>query len=932
MDLSARLAAILDPERVLTRAIDRVAYASDASFYRLVPRAVVRPRSVEEIQALFRVSRAERVPMVFRAAGTSLSGQAITDGILVDVSKHWKGIDVLDGGARVRVQPGAIGGVVNQRLAPYRTKLGPDPASIQACMMGGILANNSSGMCCGVARNSYHTLESLSVVLPEGLHLDTADPSAAGVLEREAPGIARGLLALRDRIERSPGLRERIRAKYRIKNTTGYSLNAFLDFASPLEILRHLMIGSEGTLGFIADAVLRTIPDEPVKSTGLLFFPDVESACAAIGPLRDSGAATLELMDRASLRAVESDPSTPANVRTLPDAAAALLVEYQCGDEAAIEPIERGARAVFGSLPLLVAPSLTRVPDEQAGLWRIRKGLFPSVGSFRRPGTSVLIEDVAFAVEHLAPAVRDLQGLFAKHGYAEGIVFGHAKDGNIHFVITQAFDTAAEIDRYAAFMDDVVDLVVRRYDGSLKAEHGTGRNMAPFVETEWGREAYGIMRSLKALFDPAGLLNPGVILNPDPRAHVADLKTLPVVAAEIDRCTECGWCERLCPSRDLTLTPRQRIAVERELGRLRDAGDSAGIADLERDFDYAVVETCAADGMCATGCPVGIDTGHLVKRLRRDGHAETSREIARFVADHLAEAETLARAALRAGHLAETVLGARGVAAASRGLRRVFPALPEWRSPMPRSASGRLPRTDRTAARAIYFPACPSRVLGSGLPATVLAVASRAGFPLHVPADAPGTCCGMAFSSKGYTEAARRVANRAIDAMWTWSGEGALPVVVDAASCAWTLRTCRDELTPRARGRWERLTILDGVELAHDHLLDRLVARRKKRSVAIHPVCSSVKLDTARKLVAVSRAFAEEVAVPVDAGCCGFAGDRGFTHPELTESATRPEAAEVLRGDHDGWYSSNPTCELAMTRATGRPYESFWRLLDEATR
>jgi D-lactate dehydrogenase len=930
VELGAELSRALPSSRILTRAIDRVAYASDASFYRLVPRAVVRPSSIDEIRGLFHASHASGVPMTFRAAGTSLSGQAITDGILVDVSKHWRAIEVLDAGGRVRVQPGAIGGVVNQHLAPFRAKIGPDPASIQACMMGGILANNSSGMCCGVARNAYHTLESLVLVLPSGLVLDTADPAAPAALREGAPELAQGLLALKARVEASP-LRDRIRAKYRIKNTTGYSLNALLDFATPLEILRHLIIGSEGTLAFIAEAVLRTVPDEPVKSTGLLFFPDLEAACDAIAPLRDSGAATLELMDRASLRAVESDASTPALVRSLSPLAASLLVEYQCGEEAEMAPIETRARDVFRSLPLLAEPPFTRAPDEQAGLWRIRKGLFPSVGSFRRPGTSVLIEDVAFEVDRLAPAVHDLQELFRKHRYDEGIVFGHAKDGNVHFVITQSFDTGPEIDRYAAFMDDVVDLVVRRYDGSLKAEHGTGRNMAPFVEAEWGREAYEIMQSIKTLFDPKGLLNPGVILNSDPRAHVADLKSLPVVAPEIDRCTECGWCERLCPSRDLTLTPRQRIAVARELGRLRPAGDIAAIRELEGDLPYAVLSTCAADGMCATACPVGIDTGQLVKRLRKESVSEAGKALATFVADHFGGAERAARAALRVGHAADAVLGTKIVSAVARAL-----SLPQWIAPMP-TAAAQLPRTDALGATAIYFPTCVTRVLETGrgegrsLPRTIVDVAARAGCSLHIPPDSAGACCGMPFSSKGYTSAYRRVVDGAIERMWEWSREGELPIVVDGSSCAYTLRGCRADLHPRNQARYDRLRILDGIELAHDAILPRLAPRKRTGSVVVHPVCSSVKMDTARKLVALARALAEEVVVPIDAGCCGFAGDRGFLFPELTASATRAEAAEACAVPHDAYCSSNLTCELAMTRATGKPYRSFWHLLDEAT-
>jgi D-lactate dehydrogenase len=941
VDPRAELSRILEPARVLTRPIERIAYSSDASFYRLIPQAVAQPRSIGEIQALFRWSQTHGIPMTFRAAGTSLSGQAITDGVLVDVSKHWRGMEALDEGKRVRVEPGVIGGVVNQHLAPYRAKLGPDPASINACMMGGILANNSSGMCCGVARNAYHTLESLTIVLPSGLVLDTADPASSEALERSAPEIARGLMELKARIERAPALRDRIRAKYRIKNTTGYSLNAFLDFSTPLEILRHLMIGSEGTLGFIAEAVLRTVPDDPVKSTGLLFFPELHSACAAIAPLRDSSAATLELMDRASLRSVESDPAISALVRSLPPQAASLLVEYQCAAEDRMPEIEARAREVFASLPLLGEPPLTRVPAEQAALWKIRRGIFPSVGAVRRQGTSVIIEDVAFEVPKLAPAVMDLQRLFGEHGYDDGVVFGHAKDGNVHFVITQSFNDAASVDRYEAFMADVADLVVGRYDGSLKAEHGTGRNMAPFVEAEWGAEAYAIMKELKALIDPHGLLNPGVILNSDPRAHVKDLKTLPVVEAEVDRCIECGWCERVCPSRDLTLTPRQRIVVQRELARLRgENGPDAAIRALEEDYRYAVMDTCAADGMCATACPVAIDTGQLVKRLRGAQSSPTARRAAGFAARHLEGAERSARVALRLGHAAEAVVGSRGVEATLRVARRLFgPSLPEWIAPMPKAASGLLPRTESAGATAIYFPTCLTRILGpsgdeGSIPSvaeTVLAVAARAGFPVHIPPDAPGHCCGMPFSSKGYGDASRDVVNRTIARMSEWSREGALPIVVDTSSCAYTLRTCRTDLTPENQRRYDRLRILDGIEFAHDHLLPQLEGLRRARSIALHPVCSAVKMDTVSKLAAVARAAADSVTVPIETGCCGFAGDRGFLFPELTASATRAEAAEIHTLAHDGYYSSSLTCELAMTRATGKRYRSFWYLLESGT-
>jgi D-lactate dehydrogenase len=924
VDLARELTRLLPAERVLTRAIDRVAFANDASVYRLVPRAVVMPASIAEVQALFGFARRHGIGLTFRAAGTSLSGQAVTDAILVVVSRHWRQARVEDGGRRVRVQPGVIGGRVNELLRPHRARIGPDPASINACMIGGILANNSSGMCCGVAQNAYHTLASMTLLLPDGLLVDSAAPGAADRFRRERPQLARGLLALRRRIEDHPTLGERIRAKHRMKNTTGYSLNAFVDFGEPLDILTHLMIGSEGTLGFIAEAVLDTVPDHPEKYTGLLFFEDVARACAAIAPLRDSGARALELMDRASLRAVQDRPGVPGLIRGLGDACAALLVEHQCATPEELEQSRAACAAVLPSLPLCAEPLFTRDPERQAALWRVRKGLIPSVGAMRRPRTSFIIEDVVFPVERLADGVRELQGLFATHGYDDAIVFGHAKDGNLHFVLTQAFERPADVERYDAFMHALADLVVGRHDGALKAEHGTGRNMAPFVATEWGEDALGVMWDLKRLVDPDAILNPGVILDADPRAHVLHLKDLPAVEAEVDPCIECGFCERVCPSRDLTLTPRQRIVVRREMARLRAVDPrSPVLAEIEADYAYDGIATCAGDGLCVTACPVGIDTGALMKRLRGASRSARAHALAAWLAQHFALVERAARHGLRAGGLAAAVLARR---------------LPAWGADMPRARTGRLPRTPAIGARAVYFPSCPSRVLAPAGPhepdiaRLIPELAARAGLPLWLPERAAGHCCGLPFTSKGFGAAGRRAAERTLAALAGWSDRGRLPVVIDTSPCAYTLLRALADGALRERAGADGLRILDGIEFAHDLLLPRLEPRRLAGAVALHPVCSVQKMDLVGKLTRIAEACCERADVPASAGCCGFAGDLGFTLPELTAAATREEALELAAGSHRGHYSSSRTCEIGLSRATGRPYRSFWSLLDEATR
>jgi D-lactate dehydrogenase len=920
VSLRQKLEEILPANEIQDRPIDLVARAADASFYRLIPRAVVRPRGIEDIQALFAFSRRERIPLTFRAAGTSLSGQAVTDGLLVDVARHFRGVAVLDAGCRVQVQPGVIGARVNQVLKPYGRKIGPDPASINAAMMGGILSNNSSGMCCGVAQNSYHTLESLTFVLPSGTLVNTAEPGADQTLRQREPALSAGLLDLRARLLSDARLAERVRSKYRMKNTTGYSLNALLDFDTSVGILRHLFIGAEGTLGFIAQAILTTVPDLPVKTTGLLLFATVREACAAIVPLAAAGAAALEVMDRAALRSVETQTGIPSSIRNLPEGAAGLLVEFQRESGADPAANQRQAREAAMGLALLGPASFTNEPAEQAALWRIRSGMFPSIGAVRKSGTTVIIEDIAFPIASLADAVVDLNRLFDKHGYNEGIVFGHAKDGNLHFVITQSFRDADAVARYARLMDDVVELVVRRYDGVLKAEHGTGRNMAPFVEAEWGPEAYALMKSVKELVDPGGLVNPGVIINSDPLAHLKNLKPIPSVEEEVDKCTECGFCEPHCPSRDLTTTPRQRIVVRREIERLRLSGGAGGdLAALEAAFPYDVLDTCATDGLCATACPVSIDTGRLTKRFREARHSAASRRIARWTVKRFALVERLVRLALQAGRLGHL--------------------FKESIEPIPAPAKSELPRTRRDGAAAIYFPSCLSRALGAlpgepeaaSVPEAFVTVAARAGVALHVPEDVRGSCCGMPYSSKGFAQAHALAANATVARMWDWSSRGELPIVIDTSPCTYAIRLGQD-LDNKNRERLSKMQVFDGVEFFADVVLPRLTVTRKAGAVALHPVCSLTKMSLAPKLEVLGRACSDSALVPASAGCCGFAGDRGWLVPELTASATSAEAAEILASGSAELYSSSRTCEIGLTRATGIVARSFIHLIERATR
>lgn len=933
------LAAILPAERIKTDLIDLVASASDAGFYYLRPQAVVLPKSEDEVVNLFAFSKLHQIPITFRTAGTSLSGQSITDGILVDLSQHWNKVVIENNGDTVRVRPGAIGANVNTYLKKYQKKIGPDPASINAAMMGGILSNNASGMCCGVSKNSYHTVKYIRFILPGGQIYNTEIAADYTRFKQQSAALYQTLKELKAQILSDPEAYEKVRKKYQTKNTVGYSVNAFIDFDEPMDILAHLLIGAEGTLGFIAEAVLNTVDDYPEKLTAMLYFNDIYSACQAISSLTASGAAAVELMDRASLQSIENIEGMPAVIRTLPESAAALLVEYQGNTQTELKLQMDAFLSIANDLSLLQKAEFTAVPAEQALFWKVRKGMFPAVGAVRASGTSVILEDVAFPVDKLGDAISDLQLLFKQHGYTRAIIFGHAKDGNIHFVVTQAFDTPDEISRYSIFLQNVVDLVVKKYNGALKAEHGTGRNMAPFVETEWGETIYRVMKAVKQAIDPENLLNPGVIINADKQAHIKNLKELPQVEEEVDRCIECGFCEHKCPSRDITLTPRKRIVVRRELLKLKNQGNKTQHAQLLHQYQYEGLDTCAVDGLCATACPVDINTGDLVKRLRRENHSETANKMALFTTKHFKAVYSIVKLALGAGVLVNKLLGQKAMYRLTTGLRKVIPGFPLWSGQLAlaKPVPGNLFK-DAYTRSVVYFPACISRAMGDreknqkGVMQTFMDVSAKAGINVVIPAEIKKNCCGQIYSSKGFKDAYTYTANETITKLWQVTDGGKLPVVLDISSCTQTLTHCRPALTDENKVKFDQLLIIDSIAYIHDYVMLQINISNKKERIALHPVCSLQKMPGLEsRFTKIAQTFAVKVDVPVFAGCCGMAGDRGFLHPELTRAATLPEANEVKANVYDGYYSSSKTCEIALSDAVGENYYSILTLVDECT-
>ena len=923
------LLPVIPKERMFHDALSTLAYGTDASFYRLIPKLVIRARNEQEIAAILHQADLQNIPVTFRAAGTSLSGQAISDSVLVIVSHGWQNWKVLEEGRKIRLQPGIRGGRANTFLMKYGRKIGPDPASIDSAMIGGIVANNASGMCCGTSENSYKTMADIRIILPDGTVLDTADEASCTAFRNSHAAFLEGIAAIAAEIKADPELDARIRRKYKIKNTTGYSLNAFVDYSDPIDIVKHLVIGSEGTLAFISDVTYNTVVDHKHKALAMITYTDIAHACEAVQILkRQNKVSAVELIDRAGVRSVDQAPGIPAFLKTIGPESCVLLVETRA---ASAEELEANTAAItegIASVPTELPFAFTTDAKEQATLWKLRKEMLPTVAGMRRSGTTAIIEDICFPIEKLAEATVRLREVFAADGYADAVIFGHALAGNLHFMFNQDFSTAAEVEKYKHFMDDVVKLVVDRYDGSLKAEHGTGRNMAPFVEYEWGKQAYALMQRVKALFDPKGILNPGVILNTDPMAHISNLKPIPSTRQIVDKCMECGFCEGYCVAEGLTLSPRQRVAAFREIERLKASGEEPHrAAEMQKLFRYAGDQTCATDSLCNLHCPVGADAGKMVKEIRHESHSPKGEKRAVWLAGHMAGVTATLRGGLKCLNALRLVFGKRVFGAMARGLRAATgKALPLWNEYMPTGASKIhvMPAPERER-KVVYFPSCITRSMGTTkayskekeVTQVTAALLEAAGFQVIYPEKMDSLCCGMLFSSKGYVEAGQKASDTLKAALEAASDGGRIPILCDMSPCLYTMKS----------NFGDELPLYEPTEFIEKFVLEHLTLKPIDEKVALFAVCSAKKMGVDPCLKRVAERCAREVVV-VDSNCDGFAGDRGFLFPELNEHGLRDLRRQV-EGCDEGFAVSR-TCEVGLSRNSGIVFKSIVYLVAAA--
>lgn len=917
-----------------TDEIIRLSNATDASFYRIVPEKVVKPTSIYDIISLINQTKHGKKHLCFRGSGTSLSGQALTDGLLVDLSGQFNKFEIDLKSKTVFSECGVIAGKINQKLKRNNKILGPDPASINSCTIGGMIANNSSGMRSGIDRNVYNSLKSLKYILHDGFVIDSSLENSNDLLQQFQPDIYNGILSIKQEIESQQIIKDKIIKGYSIKNTIGYSMNSFIDFEKPIDILSHLMVGSEGTLSFIYGGDFEYCDDYPNKETGLLIFNDLSSACNSIKKIKSCDVNALEIIDYNSLKSVIGLKSIPSVLKEMKIGCSALLFEFQ---EERLSDLKEKRDRLLSIIPefnLYTDLIISNDEIEQANLWSIRKGLLPSLGATKPIGDTFILEDLCFDLDDFKYAIPDLQNLFIKYGYLNTGIYGHCMDGNIHFMITENFDSEKSITKYSDFMNELAYLVVDKYSGALKAEHGTGRNMAPFVEKQWGRDIYNLMKRVKKLIDPDNIFNPNVIITDNNKIHLENIKSYPKIEDEVEKCIECGFCEVKCPSKDFTFTPRKRISILRELSRTK-LNSIERFENLKKEYEYYSINTCAIDGMCATQCPVEINTGELIKKLRINQSNKFVNKLALIISDNFEYFELIMKISNYSAYLLGSLLGNENLEKSIIYLKEKFKfdLFPVWNQKI--NLPTFIKAINKSNPEFIYFPCCTTRMMGkpdgnTSLDNIILSISSKANIEVKIPENISRYCCGTIFSSKGLKPAYLNSLYNLIDWLWIESQNGELPVIFDSSSCSHTIKSCFSDLDTEHLLKWEQLKILDSTEYINKHILSKSLIINKSNMTVLHPTCSSIKSGFDEQIKHIAEKLSNKVIIPDNLGCCGMAGDRGLMYPELTKNATNNEASEVNNYTADGYYSSNIPCEIAMSKSVNKQYLSIAYLVDKS--
>ncbi|MEN9390840.1 MAG: hypothetical protein RL017_137 [Pseudomonadota bacterium] len=897
-----------------TRVIDdeflRYAYSTDASLYRIIPQLVVIVETNSEVQFIISLAHKFKFSITFRAAGTSLSGQALSEEVLVILSpNYWQEYKIYNNGQQIALEPGIIGAQANLLLKPFAMKIGPDPASIASCKIGGIVANNSSGMCCGTKHNSYKTIASMKIILANGTTLNTNDSKSCEAFKHNNPQIIAELLNIREVIQENKQLSAFIQDKFSIKSTSGYSLNAFIDFADPIKILEHLLVGSEGTLGFISQVTYNCVEDSQFKAVSLIFCDSLTQIIdLSLKFPQDSFIDAMELLDVHSLAALQKITIAHKYLPNIGEDTSAILVELAAASEEQLLAKIETLQNIINNHLILHQIKFTQDSIIYNELWDIRKGIVSIVGAERVKNSFFIIEDIAVKINLLASFIFDLRLLLQQFNFNNVAIFGHILAGNVHFVLTPVITNADQLQHFTDFMHQFCQLVVNKYNGSLKAEHGSGRNMAPFVNLEWGDECYALMWRIKKILDPALIFNPNVKLTNDDLLHTHNIKPLYPVESNVDNCIECGFCESVCPSNGLTLTPRQRITTYRKM--MHHSTSKATKKLFSQRFQYYAIDTCATTSLCKTKCPVGIDTGALILSLKF-----RPRKWALSVSNFL----FFSKYKLKLVNYLTTLVGKQPIYNASTKLHRIIPLVPVYLPTTPAVQSINFnyvkfkPKNIDKDKVLLYFPGCNNRIFAAtqsdDTQVTALAqIMAKLGYRVIYPQQLNDLCCGQIYTSKGMPELAHQQAQRVIEVMQQYN----YPLVVDNSSCFYAL------------AKHQGINIIDEVEFIHQHL-DQLALSKHYTQIAVYIDCSSRHLKNENKVYEIVNKCCTNIVTPLNNACCGFAGDKGFTTPELNANSLIRLNDQIANCDIG--VTMNRSCQIGLSYHGNKKYMALAELI-----
>ena len=917
-------------DRVYTDHLRRYAYGVDASCYSYLPKVVVKAEDEREVRRLIRLCQQCGTPFTFRAAGSSLSGQCSSEDVLIVCNDGFKKMEVIDDGKALKCECGVIGSDANDLLKPYNRKIGPDPATLATALVGGILNNNSSGMCCGTAQNSYKTIRSIRVVLLDGTVLDTSDKKSIEQFLREKPQMVEDILQLRKEILADEELTHLIHHKYKIKNTTGYGLNSLVDFEDIIDIINHLFIGSEGTLGFVSEIVYNTVEDVPHKGCGLMFFSTLNDASLAVVALANMGrekVVAAEMMDYQSLKAVQTLDNVPDFVREVPEGTSAILFQTESYSKETVDKNLAFIKEQLKDIPTAIPSLYSQDPKEYDSWWAIRKGILPIVGGQRRKGTTVITEDVCFQIEDFTKGIEMLTELFYKYDFVDGgVIFGHALSGNVHFNITPDFSDPKDTKNFGDLVKEMSERV-SGFGGSLKAEHGTGRMVAPFVEMEWGKKAYEINRRIKAIFDPERILNPDVIITDDPDVYKKNLKAQCAIDDAFTICMECGFCEKHCPSRNLTLTPRQRIALLRETKRLENEGNFTLASELRKGYEYFGVDTCAACSMCKGLCPLSIDTAQIALSMRRiDPPAP---ELAKKIYDNFSTTLQMCRAGVSLEGIAGSIITQKAISKITEGLHGVTGVTPYVPKTTPKANRYKLKNRIKPTnfEKVVYFSTCANRAFkpnqgyddDRSLQQVVESLCNKAHIDIIYPKHIENLCCGLSFEN--YDDVHERAVKDLHDALMKASQNGKYPIVIDHSACF-----------NHAFKHMPDLEINDISEFLCKYVVPHLDIEKCDERVIVHKQCKIKSLNKSQYIEDLARLCTDHVFNIKSFACDGFAGQKGFFTPELNKSATKDLAGEIAEYGATLGVSSSSTCEIGLGENGGIPFVGVAFLLDRCSK